>query len=177
MAVEPGTTEIPSYKNVVAGEPNGSGIHREPNENSKDVPVMGNQRQTRLGGRCLPRSQKKPRFVICKFVGFWPSERDLAKWIQQRWKPKGHIDLKLGEKGFFTVIFSILEDKEIIFEGGPYFMNNSILFMRHWEDCYNPNHENMLAAPIWVRLFGLPMEFWDPDILEGIGNTIRTFTK
>lgn len=35
----------------------------------------------------------------------------------------------------------------------------------------------MLAAPIWVRLFGLPMEFWDPDILEGIGNTIGTFVK
>ena len=38
---------------------------------------------------------------ICKFRGFWPSEKDLAKWIQQRWKPKGHIDLKLGAKGFF----------------------------------------------------------------------------
>lgn len=35
----------------------------------------------------------------------------------------------------------------------------------------------MLAAPIWVRLFGLPMEFWDPNILEGIGNTVETFVK
>jgi len=35
----------------------------------------------------------------------------------------------------------------------------------------------MLAAPIWVRLFGLPVEFWDPEILEGIGNTIGDFVK
>jgi len=95
--------------------------------------------------------------LICKFVGYWPSERDLAKWIQQRWKPKGHIDLKLGAKGFFTVIFANLEDKERTFEGGPYFMNNAGLFMRHWQDRYNPYHEKMLAAPIWARLFGLPM--------------------
>jgi len=157
--------------------------------------VLGNRWETKIGGRCLPRAQKKPRYVIpnnkledyrcymrdhaliCKFVGFWPSERDLARWIQQRWKPKGHIDLKLGAKGFFTVIFSNLEDKERTFEEGPYFMNNAGLFMRHWEDRYNPDNEKMLAAPIWVRLFGLPMEFWDPDILEGIGNTIGTFVK
>lgn len=35
----------------------------------------------------------------------------------------------------------------------------------------------MLAAPIWVRLFGLPVEFWDPEIMEGIGNTMGAFVK
>jgi len=75
------------------------------------------------------------------------------------------------------VIFANLEDKERTFEEGPYSMNNAGLFMRHWEDRYNPNNEKMLVAPIWVRLFGLPMEFWDPDILEGIGNTSGTFVK
>jgi len=115
--------------------------------------------------------------LICKFVGFWPSEKDLTRWIQQRWKPKGHIDLKLGAKGFFTAIFASLEDKERIFEEGPYFMNNVFLFMRHWEDRYNPDNEKSLVAAIWVRLFELPMEFWDPDILEGIGNSIETFVK
>lgn len=59
------------------------------------------------------------------------SEKELEKWIQQRWKPKGHIDLKLGAKGFFSVIFSNLDDKERIFADGPYFFNNAGLFMRH----------------------------------------------
>lgn len=35
----------------------------------------------------------------------------------------------------------------------------------------------MLATPIWVRLFGLPVEFLDPEILDGIGNTIGDFVK
>jgi len=56
-------------------------------------------------------------------------------------------------------------------------MNSAGLFMRHWEDCYNLDKEKMLAAPICIRLFGLPIEFWDPEILEGIGNTIGTFFK
>lgn len=35
----------------------------------------------------------------------------------------------------------------------------------------------MLATPIWFKLFGPPMEFWDPDILEGINDTVGTFVK
>lgn len=87
------------------------------------------------------------------------------------------MEIKLGAKGFFTVIFSNLEDKERIFEGGPYFMNNAGLFMRHWIDCYNPEKEKMLVAPVWIRLFGLPIEFWDPKILEGIWNAVESFVK
>lgn len=67
----------------------------------------------------------KDHDLIYKFVGTWSSEKELAKWIQQRWKPKGNIDLKLGANGFFTVIFANLEDKERVFEEGPYFLNNA----------------------------------------------------
>lgn len=49
--------------------------------------------------------------------------------------------------------------------------------MRYWEECCSPDKEKFLAVPIWVRLFGLPMDFWDPEILEGIGNTIGSFVK
>lgn len=115
--------------------------------------------------------------LIYKFVSFWPSQKDLTIWIRQRWKPKGRIDLKLGEKGFSTTIFANLEDKERTFEEVSYFMNNAGLFMRHWEDRYNPDNEKLIAAPICVILLGLPMELWDPNILEGICNSIRTFVK
>lgn len=56
-------------------------------------------------------------------------------------------------------------------------MNNAGLFMRYWEDRYNPDDEKIMEAPIWVRLFVLLIEFWDREILEGIGNSIGTFVK
>ena len=119
----------------------------------------------------------KNHALICKFIGIFPSEKDFLKWIQIKWQPKGHIDLKFGAKGFFTVIFTNLLDKERIFEGRPYFYNNARLFLRQWEECYNPEQEKIFAAPIWVRLFGLPMDFLDPEILEGIGNSLGKFVK
>lgn len=101
----------------------------------------------------------------------------MIKWIQQWWQPEGHIDLKLGAKGFFSVIFSNLEDKENVFKDESYLFNNVEMFMRKWEEWYNPDKEKFLATPIWVRLFSLPMDFWVPEILEEIGNPIGTFVK
>ena len=47
--------------------------------------------------------------------------------------------------------------------------------MRYWEEFYNPNKQKKIVAPVWVRLFGLPMDLLDPKILEGIGNSIGSF--
>ena len=47
----------------------------------------------------------KEKELIGKFVGIWPKEKDLVKWISSVWNPKGHYDLQLGSKGFLTIIF------------------------------------------------------------------------
>jgi len=49
--------------------------------------------------------------------------------------------------------------------------------MRHWKECYNPNEGKLLATRVSVRLFSLPIYFWDPEILGGIGNSIGNFFK
>jgi len=98
-------------------------------------------------GLCKPRSAIKPWFVlnnsalrehrdhmeayivICKFIGIWPTEKALQVWIRNQWKPKGVITLHLRSKGFFTVVFTNLEDKDREFEGGPYFYVVAGLYM------------------------------------------------
>jgi hypothetical protein len=49
--------------------------------------------------------------LIGKFLGLWPSERDLNKWIKHWWNPKGDYEVQLSSKGFFTIILYNLEDK------------------------------------------------------------------
>ena len=49
--------------------------------------------------------------------------------------------------------------------------------LRQWEERYNLDEEQFLATPVWVRISALPMDFWDQDILEGIGNSIGIFLK
>jgi len=74
----------------------------------------------------------KDNAFINKFMGIWPTEKSLKWWIQHTWKPKGQVDLKLGSKGFFTTMFSNQEDRDKVFEGGPYFFNSTGLYLRPW---------------------------------------------
>jgi hypothetical protein len=66
---------------------------------------------------------------IGKFMGIWPSKKELITWVNTQCKPKGNIELKLGSKGFFTIIFTCTEDRERIFEEGPYFFNSASLHL------------------------------------------------
>jgi hypothetical protein len=110
--------------------------------------------------------------LIGKFLGLWPSEKDLAHWIKAWWSPKGDYELQLSSKGFFTIIFYNLEDKDRIFEGGPYFYNTVGLYLR-----FCPEKENFAYTPVWIPLYSLPQEFWLEEILLGIGNTLGKYVK
>jgi hypothetical protein len=115
--------------------------------------------------------------LIGKFLGLWPAERDLHKWIKYWWHPKGDYELQLSSKGFFTIILYNLEDKDRIFENGPYFFNSAGLFLRFWTERFSPDKEDFTMAPVWIRLYSLPQEFWLEEILMGIGNTLGHYVK
>jgi hypothetical protein len=83
----------------------------------------------------------------------------------------------LGSKGFFTIIFHNLEDRNRIFDGGPYFYNTAGLFLRFWTEKFSPEKEDFAHAPVWIRLYSLPQEFWLEEVLAGIGNTIGIYVK
>ena len=84
----------------------------------------------------------KDHVIICKFIAIWPTKRALIYCIKTRWKSNAHFDMKLGSKGFFTMIFSDLKDKESIKEGGPYFYNLTGIFLKNRVKRYNPNRED-----------------------------------
>jgi hypothetical protein len=146
-------------------------------------------------GKCIPQMDKPPHYhikstrvgehtqfmmdhaLIDKFLGLWPTERDLTRWIKDWWNPKGDYEVQLSSKGFFTIILYNLEDKDKIFDNGPYFYNSAGLFLRFWTDRFSPEKEDFTRAPVWIRLYSLPQEFWLEEILMGIGNTVGRYVK
>jgi hypothetical protein len=65
----------------------------------------------------------KDHSLIGRLMGIWPWEKSLQIWIKYRWKVKGQINLKLGSKGFFIVVFSKPREQDKVFEKVPYFFN------------------------------------------------------
>lgn len=50
--------------------------------------------------------------LIDKFLGLHPSRNSLFQCITSRWKDKGQMELKLGSKYLFIVIFNYAKDRE-----------------------------------------------------------------
>lgn len=112
-----------------------------------------------------------------KFLGLWPTQKALQGWIASKWKPKGQVTLQLGPKGFFTTIFNCLEDRTCIFEGGPYFFNSGGLYLHDWIERFNRDKEDFNWALVWICMYSLPLEYWDEDTLNDIGNGLGVFIK
>jgi len=167
--------------------------------NEENIPPQGKEEPTDnlkiSSSTCRPVAKERPRIelprdkiekrieymrdhaIIGKFIGFWPTERALHGWIEAKWKPKGDVTLQLGPKGFFTVIFFYLEDKYRVIGEGPYFFNSAGLYIKEWTPKFIPDKEDLTWAPVWIRIYSLPDEYWDEDILKDIGNGIGEFIK
>jgi hypothetical protein len=125
----------------------------------------------------LFRDQMKTHALICKFMGLWPTEGTLRNWIKYKWKPSREVELHLGSKGFFTVVFMNLEDRDRVFEGGPYFHASAGLYMRPWKENFSPEKETFKNVPVWLRLYSLPPDYWLPSTFEAIGNKLGKYVK
>lgn len=80
-------------------------------------------------------------------------------------------------EGFFTVIFLCLEDKFRIMDEGPYFFNSAGLYLRNWVARFNSDKEDLTWAPVWIKMYSLPEEYWDEGLLKDIGNGLGEYIK
>ncbi|KAF7845606.1 uncharacterized protein G2W53_002511 [Senna tora] len=83
--------------------------------------------------------------------------------------------LEVGQ-GYFIVSFSLVEDRWKALLHGVSFINGHFLSVRKWEERFNPSQKPIGAiAPVWVKLHGLPLEFYNQLILVKIGNSMGEF--
>jgi hypothetical protein len=66
------------------------------------------------------------------------------------------VELHLGSKGFFTIVFMNLEDRDRVFEGGPYFHASTGLYMRPCKENFSPEKETFKKVSFWLRFYSFP---------------------
>lgn len=120
-----GSTEDHQHSDETAGENQQETVEQRPVDKPKVSSSTCKPAATHMPEVELPAHRINARIqymrdhaLIGKFIGFWSNEKALRAWINVKWHPKGQIDLHLGPKGFFTAIFTCLEDRNRFFEGG-----------------------------------------------------------
>lgn len=99
----------------------------------------------------------------------------MCKFALSRWRAKGQIDVAAMAKGFFSFTFNCKDDLVVALTGGPWSIGKSSLMLKRWEPGFNLKSCSFSVAPVWVRLPGLPLEFWDEEVFKGIASTFGVF--
>ena len=93
------------------------------------------------------------------------------------WKPVGKMEcIDLGND-FFLIRFSIIKDRARVLKGGLWFVEGHYLSIRCWELNFMAETANLSAVAVWIRLPGLPIEYYEPSVLRDIGLAIRPMLK
>ena len=88
------------------------------------------------------------------------------------WKPAGRLDcVDLGH-GFFLTRLSLGEDYENVLRNGPWFIGDHFISIRPWEPDFKPALASVSSIAVWVRLNELPIEYYNAEALQIIGNAI-----
>jgi hypothetical protein len=60
---------------------------------------------------------------------------------------------------------------------GPWFIYDHYLTVQEWKPNFNPVSDTIKEVSVWMRISGLPIEYYDSQILSFIGNNVGKTVK
>ncbi|XP_058742315.1 uncharacterized protein LOC131614777 [Vicia villosa] len=187
-----------SYRNIVTGEHGGEegDSEKEENEMLEDEEIENitdglegiTVRKGKRGGYEYPqiilskheeRRIQKPwrRGVIVKLLGRKIGYKALENQLQQMWVRKGIIRIVDLGHDYYLVCFTHEEDKNAAMSDGPWFVYDHYLTVKEWTPDFHPENDSIVNVAVWIRISGLPVEYYDPKVLQVIGNLVGRTVK
>ncbi|XP_077228453.1 uncharacterized protein LOC143861411 [Tasmannia lanceolata] len=97
---------------------------------------------------------------------------NLRENLSRKWKLKGDLQIFFLNNGFYLFQFTCLEDCDSMLESGDHSYAGRPLILRKWKPGTPLEKLNLTSIPVWVRLPGLPLEFWSAKGLSKIARFI-----
>lgn len=120
------------------------------------------------------------KVVIVKLVGRSVTFSYMQSKLNQLWKPEDRMDVVDLSHGFFLVRFYSKDDLNSVKRRGPWFLGDHFLSLRPWEPFFKPSSANISLVVVWIRLYELPIELYEAEVLrqirESIGKVLRIDT-
>jgi len=136
----------------------------------------------------IPEDEYEIGMETCKFNLhariIWPkgstplSTFALREKLKAIWKSFGRWGISFIGKGYYELCFSSIEDARRARSVGSLNLNPGLMKFFVWTRDFNPSTQVNSLAQVWLRIYGLPQEYWRPKILFAIassaGNPICT---
>ncbi|KAJ1403340.1 Zinc finger, CCHC-type [Sesbania bispinosa] len=119
-------------------------------------------------GACIPWK----RAIIVKLLGKSVSLRFLQGRLQKLWQPAGRMEVIDIDNDYFVVRFMDWSDLNKVYDGGPWLIMGHYLVMQRRRPEFQPFEEAFKRVSVWIRVPGLPIEYYDGHILWRIGDVV-----
>ncbi|GLJ47928.1 hypothetical protein SUGI_1011860 [Cryptomeria japonica] len=113
--------------------------------------------------------------VITRIIGPKLSRVEINKWVSENWGED--IVVKYIPKGFFVVVFAQESKRCRILNQENWFVNGNPIYLQPWTPNFDPTPLAVYDSLIWIRLYNLPIEYWDEVVLEKIGRSLGTLLE
>jgi hypothetical protein len=117
------------------------------------------------------------RGVIVKLLGRRIGYKALETRLKQMWVRKGVINIIDLGNDYYLVAFTHEEDKNAAMSDGPWFIYDHYLTVREWSPNFHPASDTIKSVAVWIRVSGLPIEYYDTKVLNFIGNRVGKTVK
>ncbi|XP_058775627.1 uncharacterized protein LOC131649904 [Vicia villosa] len=184
-----------TYKSMVTGESNGM-LQEEEEEveiaeqdKDGDFDLEGIKvKECKIGGYdCLQiilskyeeKRIQRPwrRGVIVKLLGRKIGYKALETRLKQMWVRKGVINIIDLSHDYYLVAFTHEDDKNAALADGPWFIYDHYLTVKEWSPDFHPESDAIVNVAVWIRISGLPVEYYDPKVLHVIGDLVGRTVK
>ncbi|GAU51239.1 hypothetical protein TSUD_129860 [Trifolium subterraneum] len=117
------------------------------------------------------------RGVIVKLLGRRIGFKALETRLKQMWVRKGVISIIDLRNDYYLVAFSHEDDQYAMLMDGPWFIFYHYLTVQEWKPNFNPISDTIKEVAVWMQISGLPIEYYDSQILRFIGNSVGKTVK
>lgn len=97
----------------------------------------------------------------------------LIPYLSRKWSAKGTVVCSDLGQSCFQVRFENREDLETVLANRPYHSAGWMLIVQRWEPTISSTFPSQI--PFWIKLKGLPLHYWRPEMLENIGRELGHF--
>lgn len=100
----------------------------------------------------------------------------IRRWVLSEWEhaPGQPVKIKVLERGWFTMLFAHKANVNWVLDRNWSFGKRP-LFLQRWTPLFDAQTEKLNESPVWVKLPGLPLQFWFDSVFKSIGDTLGKF--
>ncbi|KAJ9535758.1 hypothetical protein OSB04_un001085 [Centaurea solstitialis] len=106
------------------------------------------------------------------FIGKRPAFPFVQYHARRMWKQFGLSEVILNDQGYFFFKFNSEQGLNFVLENGPWLFNGMPIFIQHWQPGLCFDKPEPKKVPLWVNIYGLPLDVWDFEIISYISSVV-----